>query len=142
MIFEQPCGVTENDRVDRAIAGDATVFKQAVFKQDSAAGAEPESFGAQAPLALLGLAVIAIIALINANARPAPVVEPVIAISCGTCGTVIDVRRSAHSSPVYFVEVQMLDGSTRVIQQLAAGFKVGDIVQVNGNALTLRGQTS
>lgn len=118
------------------------MFKQAVFKQDSAVTVEPESFGAQAPLALLGLAVIAIIALINANARPAPVVEPVVAISCGTCGTVVDVRRSAHSSPVYFVEVQMLDGSTRVVQQLAAGFKVGDIVQVNGNALTLRGQTS
>ena len=54
----------------------------------------------------------------------------------------VAVRRSAHSSPVYFVEVQMLDGSTRVVQQLAAGFKVGDVVQVNGNALSLRPQAS
>lgn len=118
------------------------MFKQAIIK-DGSADQEPESFGAQAPLALLGLAVIAVIALINANARPAPpVVEPIVAMACATCGTVVDVRRSAHSSPIYFVEVQMLDGSTRVVEQLAAGFKVGDIVQVNGNALTLRVQSS
>jgi len=36
----------------------------------------------------------------------------------------------------------MLDGSMRVVQQLAAGFKVGDVVQVNGNALSLRPPTS
>jgi hypothetical protein len=36
----------------------------------------------------------------------------------------------------------MLDGSTRVVQQLAAGFKVGDVVLVNGNALSLRPQPS
>jgi len=91
---------------------------------------------------LLGLAVIAVIALINANARPVPVAEPIVSVSCAACGTVVDVRRSAHSSPIYFVEVQMLDGSTRVVEQLAAGFKIGDIVQVNGNALTLRIQSS
>lgn len=99
---------------------------------------ERESFGAQAPIALIALAVIAVITLINANARaPVPPV-PVVAFACSSCGTVTAVRRSAHSTPVYFVEVQMLDGSTRVIHQLAAGFNVGDIVQVNGNALTLR----
>lgn len=98
-----------------------------------------ESFGAQAPLALLGLAAIAIIALINLNARPAAALPPpVMAAACVDCGTVVAIRRSAHASPVFFVEIQMLDGSTRVVQQLATGFKVGDIVQVNGNALTLR----
>jgi len=103
----------------------------------------PESFGAQAPIALLGLAAIAIIALINADARPARAVPPqAVTLACSDCGTVVAVRQSAHSSPVYFVEVQMLDGSTRVIQQLAAGFKVGDLVQVNGNALSLRPQAS
>ncbi|HJW51842.1 MAG TPA: hypothetical protein VJ501_07515 [Burkholderiaceae bacterium] len=103
-----------------------------------------ESFGAQAPIALLGLAAIAIIALINADSRPARAVPPPQAVTaaCSECGTVVAVRQSAHSSPVYFVEVQMLDGSTRVIQQLAAGFKVGDLVQVNGNALSLRPQAS
>jgi hypothetical protein len=102
-----------------------------------------ETFGTQAPLALFGLAAIAIIALINANARPAPLPPPqIIASACSNCGTVVAVRRSAHSSPVYYVEVQMLDGSHRVVQQLAAGFKVGDVVLVNGNALSLRLQTS
>ena len=102
-----------------------------------------ESFGAQAPIALLGLAAIAIIALINANGRPASAVPPqAVTIACSNCGTVVAVRQSAHSSPVYFVEVQMLDGSTRVVQQLAAGFKVGDVVQVNGNALSMRPQAS
>ena len=113
-----------------------------MFKQTLDAAPDKESFGAQAPLAMLGLAVIALIVLINANARsPAPP-TPIVSISCATCGTVVAIRRSAHASPVYFVEVQMLDGSTRVVQQLASGFKVGDIVQVNGNALTLRPQTS
>jgi len=98
-----------------------------------------ESFGAQAPIALLGLAVMAIIALINANARPAYAdPPPALATACSNCGTVVAVRQSAHSSPVYFVEVQMLDGSKRVVQQLASGFKVGDFVHVNGNALSLR----
>lgn len=102
-----------------------------------------ETFAAQAPVALLGLAAIAVIALINANTRPAQAVPPqAITVACSDCGTVVAVRQSAHSSPVYFVEVQMLDGSTRVVQQLAAGFKVGDVVQVNGNALSLRPQTS
>lgn len=118
------------------------MFKQAIIKDGSLDRQEPESFGAQAPLALLGLAMIAVIALINANSRPVPAAKPIVAIACATCGTVIDVRRAAHSSGIYFVEVQMLDGSSRVIEQLAAGFKVGDIVQVNGNALTLRVQSS
>jgi hypothetical protein len=112
------------------------------LKQDSTRPAA-ESFGAQAPIALLGLAAIAIIALINANSRPAPAIPPqIVASACASCGTVMAVRRSAHSSPVFYVEVQMLDGSTRVVQQLAAGFKVGDIVVVNGNALSLRPQPS
>jgi hypothetical protein len=102
-----------------------------------------ESFGAQAPIALLGLAAIAIIALINANARTAHADSPAaLTTACADCGTVVAVRQSAHSSPIYFVEVQMLDGSKRVVQQLASGFKVGDFVQVNGNALSLRRQSS
>lgn len=103
----------------------------------------PESFAAQAPIALFGLAVIAVIALINAHSRPAPIDRPtIVAASCTDCGTIVSITRSAHSSPVFFVEVQMLDGSMRVVQQLATGFKVGDVVQVNGNALTLRPQSS
>jgi hypothetical protein len=114
----------------------------AVFKQTVATVPDHESFGAQAPLAVLALAVIAVIALINANARPPAPRQPIVAVACSTCGTVVAVRRSAHSSPIFLVEVQMLDGSTRVVQQSATGFKVGDIVQFNGNALTLRLQTT
>lgn len=110
--------------------------------QESSHG-RTESFGAQAPIALLGLAAIVIIALINANARTARAdPSPALAVACSECGTVVAVRQSAHSSPVYFVEIRMLDGSTRVVQQLASGFKVGDLVQVNGNALSLRPQSS
>jgi len=103
----------------------------------------PETFAAQAPLALFGLAAIAVIALINAHYRPEPLARPtIVAATCAECGTITSITRSAHSSPVFFVEVRMLDGSLRVVQQLAAGFKVGDVVQVNGNALTLRPQAS
>lgn len=103
---------------------------------------QPESFGAQAPIALFGLAAIAMIALINSLYGPAPIPSPsIVAASCSDCGTITAITRSAHASPVFFVEVQMLDGSMRVVQQLAAGFKVGDVVQVNGNALTLRPQS-
>lgn len=98
-----------------------------------------EKFDAQTPLTVIGLAAIAMILLINSPARPtAAAPAPHFAAACESCGTVTAVRRSAHSSPVYFVDVQMLDGSVRTIQQLAAGFNVGDVVQVNGNALTLR----
>jgi hypothetical protein len=111
-------------------------------RQDSSAQ-RFETFGAQTPIALMGLAAIAVIALVNIQARPASVPVPtVLASACVECGTVTAIRRSAHSSPVYFVEIQMLDGSTRVVQQLATGFKVGDLVQVNGNALSLRPQSS
>jgi hypothetical protein len=48
------------------------------------------------------------------------------------------VRRASDSTPSYIVEIQMLDGSLRTIPQIAAGFNVGDIVRVNGGALTLR----
>ena len=111
-------------------------------RQDSSAQSS-ESFGAQTPVALMGLAAIAVITLVNLQARPAAAPPPtVVASACIDCGTVTAIRRSAHSSPVYFVEIQMLDGSTRVVQQLATGFKVGDFVQVNGNALSLRSHSS
>jgi hypothetical protein len=92
----------------------------------------------EATIVLIGVAMIATIVLINVPSRPLPLTVPPTIAACQSCGTVVAVRRSAHSAPVYFVEIQMLDGSVRTVQQLAAGFNVGDIVQVNGNALTLR----
>lgn len=102
-----------------------------------------DSFVAQAPMALLGLAAMAIIALVNVHARPALAdLAPVSTPACGECGTVVAVHQSAHAAPMYYVEVRMADGTRRVVQQLAAGFKIGDVVQVNGNALSLRPQAS
>ena len=90
-------------------------------------------------LVVIGLAAIGMILLINSHARPTPSGnKPVVVYACADCGTVVAVRRTAHSVPSYTVEVQMLDGSLRTIQQQATGFNVGDIVQVSGNALILR----
>jgi len=97
-----------------------------------------DTFGAQTPLMVIGLAAISMILLINSHAPPAAQREKTIAYSCADCGTVISVRGAAQPSPSYMVEVQMLDGSVRVIQHLAAGINVGDIVHVNGKTLTLR----
>jgi acid phosphatase class B len=97
-----------------------------------------DSVASQTGLALAGIGAIAMIVLINLQARPLPVAAQMVA-ACQNCGTVVAVRRSAHSAPIFFVDVQMADGSLRTVQQLAAGFSVGDVVQVNGNALTLRG---
>jgi hypothetical protein len=97
-----------------------------------------DTFGAQTPLMVIGLAAISLILLINSHAPPTAQRDKTIAYSCADCGTVISVRNAAQPSPSYLVEVQMLDGSVRVIPHLAKGLNVGDIVHVNGNALTLR----
>jgi hypothetical protein len=115
-----------------------SIVLSSTVKSDEAEVRAREKFDAQTPLTVIGLAAIAMILLINSPARPTVAAAPQIAAACVDCGTVTAVRRSAHSSPVYFVEVQMLDGSVRTIQQLTAGFNVGDVVHVNGNALTLR----
>ena len=97
-----------------------------------------DTFSAQTPLVVIGLAAIGMILLINSHARPTAPREKVIVHSCSECGTVMAVRRASDSTPSYIVEIQMLDGSLRTIPQIAAGFNVGDIVRVNGGALTLR----
>jgi hypothetical protein len=51
---------------------------------------------------------------------------------------VTSVRNAPNSDPSFIVEVQMLDGSLRAIRQTASTLNVGDIVRVNGQALTLR----
>jgi len=95
-----------------------------------------DTFTAQTPLVVIGLAAIGMIFLINSHARPTPPREKAVVYSCSECGTVVAVRRSAESS--YLVEIQMLDGSLRTIPQLSAAFNVGDIVRVTAGALTLR----
>lgn len=115
-----------------------TIVLDPTAKPDKTDARAREKFDAQTPLTVIGLAAIAMILLINSPTRPNATPAPQVVAACVDCGTVTAVRRSAHSSPVYFVEVQMLDGSVRTIQQLAAGFNVGDVVHVNGNALTLR----
>jgi hypothetical protein len=98
-----------------------------------------DTFTAQTPLVVIGLAAIGMIFLINSHARPTPTREKVIVYSCSECGTVTSVRNGPNSDPSFIVEVQMLDGSLRAIRQTAAStLNVGDIVRVNGQALTLR----
>ena len=95
----------------------------------------------QAPIALIGLLAIGVIVAINYLSRPDSVAgdrrldDP----GCKQCGTVIAVRRSAHSVPVTFVEVHMADGSLRTVRGAGQEYSVGDVVEVRGEALTLRG---
>ena len=97
-----------------------------------------DTFSTQTPLVVIGLAAIGIIFLINSHARPTPTREKVVTYSCSDCGTVTSVRSAPNAVPSFIVEVQMLDGSLRAIPQAAGSFHVGDIVRVNGEALTLR----
>jgi hypothetical protein len=97
-----------------------------------------DTFTAQTPLVVIGLAAIGMIFLINSHARPTPTREKVIIYSCSDCGTVTSVRNAPNSDASFVVEVQMLDGSLRAIPQTVSTFHVGDIVRVNGQALTLR----
>ncbi len=97
-----------------------------------------DTFSTQTPLVVIGLAAIGMIFLINSHARPTAAREKTVVYSCSDCGTVTAVRSAPNAVPSYIVEVQMLDGSLRAIPQIATSFHVGDIVRVNGNALTLR----
>ena len=93
----------------------------------------------QAPIALVGLLAIGVIVAVNYVARPQPGADRAPgATNCKGCGTVVAVRRSAHSVPVTFVEVQMSDGSVRTLRAPARQFSVGDSVEVKDDALTLR----
>ena len=95
----------------------------------------------QMPIALIGMLAIAVIFAINLLSRShltpmdARLLE---SSSCGKCGTVVAVRRSAHSVPVYYVEVKLIDGSTLTVRELATGLSVGDVVEVRGTSLTPR----
>ena len=97
-----------------------------------------DTFSAQTPLVVIGLAAIGMIFLINSHARPTPAREKTLVYSCSECGTVTAVRPAPNAATSFIVEIQMLDGSLRTIPQMAASFNVGDIVRVNGTALTLR----
>lgn len=94
----------------------------------------------QAPIALVGLLAIGVIVAVNYLARPDAENGARLrdAPGCMQCGTVVAVRRSAHSVPVALVEVQMRDGSLRTVRDPGPGFSVGDVVEVRGDALTVR----
>jgi hypothetical protein len=94
-----------------------------------------------APTALIGLIAIAVIWAIHTLARPplaATDTRLANASGCRTCGTVVAVRRTAHSVPVTLVEVKMADGSLRTVRGPAAPISVGDVVEVRDDGLTPR----
>jgi hypothetical protein len=95
----------------------------------------------QAPIALIGLLAIAVIVAIHWFARPhiGAVERRMLEQGCTDCGTVVAVRRSAHSTPATFVEVQMADGSLRTVRAPDREFSVGDTVELKNGGLTLRG---
>ncbi len=95
----------------------------------------------QTPIAAIGMIAIAMILAVHFMSRPhvTPVDSRLLdSPACVRCGTVTGVRRSAHSVPVYYVDVKMVDGSTMTVRQSADGLSVGDVVEVRGNALTAR----
>lgn len=95
----------------------------------------------QTPAALIGVIAIGVIWAIHIVARP-PVAGAdarlLNAPGCRSCGTVVAVRRSAHSVPVALVEVKMADGSLRTVRGPAAPVSIGDVVEVRDDGLTLR----
>ncbi len=93
----------------------------------------------QLPLALAGLVAIAAIVAVNVLGRPHPDDTRLLqATGCPECGTVVAVRRLGREEAGTFVEVQMRDGSRRTVREHGDGFSVGDVVEVRGDALTLR----
>ena len=97
-----------------------------------------DTFSAQTPLVVIGLAAISMIFLIHSHARPTAEREKPAVYSCSECGTVVAVRRGTEAPSSYVVQIQMLDGSLRTIPQAAANFNIGDIVRLHGDVLTLR----
>lgn len=95
----------------------------------------------QAPVALIGLIAIGVIWAIHSLARPplaATDTRLANAPGCRACGTVVAVRRTAHSVPVTLVEVKMADGALRTVRGPAAPVSVGDVVEVRDDGLTPR----
>jgi hypothetical protein len=114
-----------------------TIVLDPAAKPAEAGARAGERYEAQTPLTVIGLAAIAMILLINSPTLPGWAAPARHFAACENCGTVTAVRRTAHPAPVYFIDVRMPDGSVRTIPQLV-GFHVGDVVEVDGDALTLR----
>jgi hypothetical protein len=94
----------------------------------------------QMPVIMVGLIAMAILIAIHLTSKPqgstsGRLLEPA---TCPGCGTVVAVRRSAHSVPVYFVEIRMDDGSLKTVRHREEAFRIGDLVEVNGDALARR----
>jgi hypothetical protein len=96
----------------------------------------------QLPIAVVGLVAIGMILAVNFFARPplAGLGATAPDADCAECGTVVAVRRSAHSVPVTFVEIRMADGSVRTLRAAGGQFNVGDAVEVRDGALAPHGK--
>lgn len=92
----------------------------------------------QLPVVLVGLIAMAILLAIHLTSKPPGSASNRLEATCPGCGTVVAVRRSAHSVPVYFVEVRMDDGALMTLRRPENAFQVGDLVEIRGDALARR----
>lgn len=136
------------------------VSTHGVATAQPAEAAQPrrDGFWAQTPAAALAIAAVVAIVFVNGPDRQAPAkAQPTVATAaaagpasekaaatplptdCPDCAVVLSVQQLHGTGDSGFaLEVRMRDGTRRTIRQFAAGFDVGDVVLVNGNALTLR----
>jgi hypothetical protein len=94
----------------------------------------------QMPVVMVGLIAMAILIAIHLTSKPQGSTSDRLLgpATCPGCGTVVAVRRSAHSVPVYIVEIRKDDGSLMTVRRPEDAFRVGDLVEVNGDALAHR----
>jgi len=109
-----------------------------------------DTFGGQTPVALVAIAAIGAILLVNSLSLPSsaragglpsvPALDGEVA--CAGCGEVVGVRplhgNTAGGAGPYEVEIRMRDGIQRLIRAEAPGVIVGDRVRLEGGSLTLR----
>jgi len=107
-----------------------------------------DTFGGQTPIALVAIAAVGAILLVNtwtgpAGARRDAAPAPIAGWSeCSACGEVVHIneRSTASGSGLarFEVEVRMRNGALRTVQQAAPGLMIGDRVRLTDGRLTLQ----
>ena len=109
-----------------------------------------DTFGAQTPVALVAIAAVAAILLVNSwtapasRSRVAPTLAPALVdwSDCNACGQIVRIRARAApvpaDAPTFEIDIRMRNGTQRTIEQHAPGLMVGDHVRLTGGTLTLQ----